>query len=218
MADPIPATAELDKILFNALLDKSADVIFFKDPEGRFMRVSNRLVGMFSMDHPSQVEGKKASDFFPPERTQEYDLIDAEVMKSGLPRLNVIEKDVWPDDSVTYAEVSRFPIYHEDGKLLGIFGVARDITEQKVAQDQLAATQKELIEHEKKAAVSEFASMIVANLGTSVMEISQAVDRANEAVRAAKNSPDALERIQEELRVMRHMAKRLNDLALIQGG
>lgn len=218
MADPIPVSTEVDKILFNALLDKTADSIFFKDAEGRFLRVSNRVVGMFSMDHPSQVEGKKASDFIPPERALEENQIDAEIMKSGLPKLNMIEKEVWPDDSVTWSDVSRFPIYDDEGKLLGIFGFARDITEQKVAQEQLAATQKELIEQEKKAAVSEFASMIVANLGTSVMELSQAVERANEAVHAAKSSPAALEKVQEELRVMRHMAKRLNDLALIQGG
>lgn len=217
MADPIRASSELDKILFNALLDKTADVIFFKDTEGRFLRVSNQVVGMFSMDHPSQVEGKKATDFFPPERAQEYDQIDTEIMKSGLPRLNVIEKTEWADDSVTWAEVSRFPFYDDDGKLLGIFGFARDITAQKIAQDQLAATQKELIEQEKKAAVSEFASVIVANLGSSVMEISQAVDRVTEAVHAAKNSPAALEKVQEDLRIIRHMAKRLNDLAIIQG-
>jgi len=217
MADPTPVSAEVDKILFNALLDKTADAIFFKDAQGRFLRVSNRVVGMFSMDHPSQVEGKKVADFFGPERAQEYDQIDSEVMRSGLPKLNVIEKEVWPDDSVTWSDVSRFPIYDDEGKLIGIFGFARDITEQKIAQEQLAATQKELIEQEKKAAVSEFASMIVANLGSSVLEISQAVDHATEAVHAAKKSPEALETIQEDLRTIRHMAKRLTDLAIIQG-
>lgn len=212
-----PASPSLDAVLFKALLEKAADAIYFKDTESRYLRVSNRMVGSFDMDHPSQVEGKSDADFFASDHAAETLKSEQQIMKSGLPSLNVEEVETWPDGSITWASTSRFPLYSEDGKLLGVFGISRDVTDQKIAQEQLEEAQKNLIEQEKKSAVSEFAGMIVANMGSSTVEITQAVDRASALIASAKTDPEALSKAQEELREIRHMAKRLADLMLITG-
>ncbi len=215
MPDSPLSSTKLDPLLFRALLEKAADSIFFKDTEHRFLRVSNRMVGTFNMDHPSQVEGKTAADFFASSHAEETKRSEQEIMKNGLPVLNAEETETWADGSITWASTSKFPVYNEEGQLIGLLGISRDITDQKIAQEELARTQKELIEQEKKAAVSEFAGMIVANMGNSVVEMQQAADRATALLQAAKNSPDNLAAAQEELREIRHMAKRLSDLMKI---
>ena len=208
---PTPASS-LDALLFRALMDKTADSIFFKDSENRYLRVSNRMVGTFNMDHPSQVEGKSDTAFFAADHAAETLKNEQAIMKSGIPSLNVEEVETWQDGSITWASTSRFPLYDGDGKLLGVLGISRDITDQKIAQEQLELAQKNLIEQEKKTAVSEFAGMIVANMGSSTMEITQAVDRAAALLNSTKSDPEAVSKAQEELREIRHMARRLADL------
>lgn len=211
-----PASS-LDALLFRALMEKSADAIYFKDTQSRYLRVSNRMVGSFNQDHPSQVEGKCDTEFFAADHAAETLRNEQAIMKSGLPQLNAEEVETWPDGSITWASTSRFPLYDGDGKLIGVFGISRDVTDQKIAQEQLELAQKNLIEQEKKSAVSEFAGMIVANMGSSTVEILQAVDRASQLLSSARNNPEALNNAQEELREIRHMAKRLGDLMKITG-
>ena len=218
MSENTSPSAKLDPLLFRALLEKAADSIYFKDTEHRFLRVSNRMVGTFNMDHPSQVEGKTAADFFAADHAEATKKSEQEIMKKGFPVLNSEETETWPDGSITWASTSKFPLYDDDGKLIGLFGISRDITEQKIAQEELARTQKELIEQEKKAAVSEFASMIVGNMGNTVLEISQATARATSLLQSVKANPENLATAQEELREIHHMAKRLADLMKIQVG
>lgn len=193
-------------------MDKAADAIYFKDADGRYIRVSNRMVGSFNMDHPSQVEGKTDADFYAADHAAEIRKSEEAILKSGLPTLNVEETQTLSDSSMSWASTSRFPLYDSDGKLLGILGISRDITEQRIAQEQLEEAQKHLLEEGKKTAVSEFAGMIVANMGSSTVEITQAADRAGALIAAAKNDPTALAKAQDELREIRHMAKRLMDL------
>lgn len=212
MADS-PNSTPLDSLLFKALMEKTADAIYFKDCESRYLKVSNRMVGSFDMDHPSQVEGKSDADFFAADHAAATLKTEQEIMQSGLPVLNVEETETWPDGSITWASTSRFPVYDDAGKLLGVFGISRDITEQKIAQEQLEIAQKNLIEQEKKAAVSDFAGMIMANMGSATVEITQAVDRAESAL----SQMATIDKAREELREIRHMAKRLADLMKITG-
>jgi PAS domain S-box-containing protein len=208
---------KLDPFLFKALLEKAADAIYFKDTQSKYIRVSNRMVGSFNMDHPSQVEGKNDSDFFTPEHAAATRAVEEDIMRSGLPKLDMEERETWPDGEVTYASTSKFPLYDDDGKLIGLFGISRDITARKLAEERLAATQRELIEQEKKAAVSEFAGSIVANMGMSVQELRQGLDRILANTQAARTNPDALAKVKEEATELRYVAQRLSELMKLSG-
>lgn len=197
-------------------MEKVADAVYFKDTEGRFLWVSNRIVGMFNMDHPSQVEGKTAADFFSAQHAAAIKAVEADIMKGGLPVLDVEEKQTWPDGSVTWASTSRFPLYDGNDTLIGTFGISRDITDKKLAEEELARAHKELIEQEKRAAVSEFASTIFANIGSSVLEIHQTLDKALETLRRAKTSPEAFARTEDDIRELRFVVRKMEDLMKIQ--
>ncbi len=218
MSETTPLPAGSDALLFKVLLEKAADAIYFKDKESRYLRVSNRMVGVFNMDHPTQVEGKTDADFFSAEHAQATKAIEQEIIATGLPKLDLEERETWPDGSITWASTSKFPLYDDEGNLFGTFGISRDITERKIAEERLAEAQKELIEQEKRAAVSEFAGTIMANIGVSVVEIGQTLDKVNQMLSAVRSSPEKLPEAQEELREMRFIVKKLNDLMRIQGG
>lgn len=217
MRDLPASPASLDGLLFRALMDKAVDSIFFKDGDGKYLRVSNRMVGAFDLDHPSQVEGKTDADFYAADHVAEIKKMEQQIMQSGIPVLDTEETKTLADGSMSWASTSRFPLYDGEGKILGILGISRDITDAKIAQEQLETAQKKAIEEEKKSAVSDFAAMIVANMGSSTVEITQSVDRALTILASAKTDPAAASKAQEELREIRHMAKRLADLMKITG-
>lgn len=199
-------------------MEKAADAVFFKDLESRYIRVSNRMVGMFNMDHPTQVEGKTDFDFFTQEHAAATLEIEKEIMRSGLPKLEQEERETWPDGSITWASTSRFPLYDEEGVLLGLFGISRDITARKEAEEQLAAAQRVLIEQEKQAAVAEFAGTVMAIMGSSVIEIRQGLEKTTEQLRQAKSNPALMAEAQEGLKELRFVVQKLADLMKIQGG
>ncbi len=212
---PTPSQA-LDTVLFKALLEKATDAIYFKDAEGRFLRVSNRMVGAFNRDHPSQVEGKTAAEFYSEDHIKEVKAAEAKIMQSGLPMLDVEEAETWPDGSITWASTSKFPLYDTDGALIGTFGISRDITEHKIAEEELQDANNRLIEEGRKSAVAEFAGTVLANMGGSIIEIRQGLDRALTLLQQARTNPEALAKATEEVRELRYVAQTLSDLMKIQ--
>ena len=212
---PTPSQT-LDAVLFRALLDKATDAIYFKDTEGRFLRVSNRMVGAFDRDHPSQVEGRTAAEFYSEDHIREIKAAEEKIMKSGIPMLDVEEAETWPDGSITWASTSKFPLYDADGTLIGTFGISRDITEHKIAEEELQEANKRLIEEGRKSAVAEFAGTVLANMGGSIVEIRQGLDRALAELQKARGNPEALAKATEEVKELRYVAQTLSDLMRIQ--
>ena len=58
-------------------------------------------------------------------------------MQSGKPMLHKEEKETWPDGRVTWVNTSKLPLRDQRGRVIGSFGVSRDITERKRAEESL---------------------------------------------------------------------------------
>ena len=59
------------------------------------------------------------------------------MIATGQPIVNVEEKETWPDGSVTWVSTTKMPLRDPQGRIVGTFGVSRDITERKKAQEEL---------------------------------------------------------------------------------
>jgi PAS domain S-box-containing protein len=124
-------TVELSRAnaLLQALMDYMPDHIYFKDTGSRFIRNSKSQASMLGLSDPAQIIGKTDFDFFP--HAAQAQAEEQEVMRSGQPLVDFEEHVVWPDGRETWVSTTKVPFRDPEGKIIGIFGISRDITERK---------------------------------------------------------------------------------------
>jgi PAS domain S-box-containing protein len=130
---------EYERDLFHTLLDNLPDKIYFKDRKSRFIRISREAAAKFKISEPSEAHGKTDFDFFLPEHAQAAYDDEQRILETNQPIIGKIEKETFPDGTVTWALTSKLPLLDKQNRVIGIFGISRDITTLKLIEDQLEA-------------------------------------------------------------------------------
>jgi serine/threonine-protein kinase len=120
-----------ERHLLHTLLDNLPDAMYFKDAAGRFLRVNKAVARLLGLDDPAQVVGKTHFDFFTEEAARRTAADDEEIMRTGRPLVAVEEEITWPDGRHGWLSTTKMPFRDRDGKVIGVFGVSRDITDRK---------------------------------------------------------------------------------------
>ena len=63
------------------------------------------------------------------------------IMRTGTPIIDKEEEETWLDGTTSWAVTTKMPLYDDRGNIVGTFGVSRDITEQKEAQEALRTSE-----------------------------------------------------------------------------
>ena len=135
-----------ERFLLKTLMDSLPDHIYFKDRESRFTAVNRAMAALFGLEDPTDVLGKTDADLFAPEHAQAALRDEQEILRTGQPLVNMEEKETWPDGHETWVSTTKLPLRDPNGHIIGTFGLSRDITEKKRAEEKLAALAKELRE------------------------------------------------------------------------
>ena len=129
-----------EQFLVNALLDNLTDHVYFKDLESRFIRNNKSHAVSFGLDDPDQVIGKSDFDFFAEQAArQAYD--DEQKIISTGQLLNTEEKETHPNKPDTWVSTIKLPLTDNDGNIIGTFGISRDVTKRKLAEEELSQEQ-----------------------------------------------------------------------------
>jgi PAS domain S-box-containing protein len=130
-----------ERYLLHTLMDNVPHSIYFKDQSSRFIRINQALARLFDLDDPLQAVGKTDADFFGPEHAQQALSDEQAIIRSGQPLVDREEKEVWPDGRVTWALTTKMPLRDPGGRIVGTFGISRDITGQRLAEESLRASE-----------------------------------------------------------------------------
>ncbi len=125
------------KRMFVTLLEQTADRIYIKDTQGRFVFASNALVKTHGLKDQSEIEGMTDSDFFDPQSAEAFFAQEKEILRSGKPVINQIRQESWKNGSTTWSSTSKVPLRLESGESIGILGISRDVTEEYLNKEQL---------------------------------------------------------------------------------
>jgi PAS domain S-box-containing protein len=167
----------------DAIFKASSDIIFLKDVEGRYAQVNSACAAAFGLDEDNII-GKTDFDIFPVDIAQRITQdIDLRVFEKGE---TVHVEDTRPvGGKMLTFDVIKVPVRDTAGKVIGLCGIARDITERKRAEEELNEQRKCLEELSKKRTKElEKAGRHLGNETVRYMEMMQGIDTNNESFRA----------------------------------
>jgi PAS domain S-box-containing protein len=140
-------TSGEDRRLFQAVIDAIPDPIFVKDCEGRYLIVNTADQEMLHTGD-GDCTGRTVFDF--PrlrENAEQYFADDMAVVKSGRAVVDREEPMQFPDGRRGWLLTNKYPMRDADGCIVGLVGIARDITEARRARKELAETRQRLADH-----------------------------------------------------------------------
>ncbi len=159
-----PATS--DHHLLHALLETLPDAVYFKDRQSRFIRVSRALARKDGVNNPYALIGLTDFDRFTPEHARPAYEAEQQIIRSGEPVLDLQEKETWPDGRVTWVSTSKFPLRDRDGAIVGTFGVSRDISARKQAEQEARELEVKLQLAQKLESIGRLAAGIAHEINT----------------------------------------------------
>jgi two-component system, cell cycle sensor histidine kinase and response regulator CckA len=133
---------EEHRLSMRALLDNQPHLAWLKDREGRFLAVNKAFSDACGQPSPDAVVGKTDFDVWPSEFAAAYRADDAAVMASLAQK--AVEEPIANVDGTRWFETYKSPVYAPDGTIVGTTGVARDITERRLAQQAAEKARQEL--------------------------------------------------------------------------
>jgi PAS domain S-box-containing protein len=126
-----------------AVLDNIPDMAWLKDREGRFLLVNTPFLEAAGRRSSDDVVGLTDFDLWPRELAARYRSDDEYVMESGLHK-RVEEPLVDASGRSYWIETIKTSIVGDRGEVIGTTGIARDITERKLAEEALRMSNDEL--------------------------------------------------------------------------
>ncbi|WP_407356489.1 PAS domain-containing sensor histidine kinase [Methanolobus sp. WCC5] len=130
--------------LLSGLLRSVPDLVFFKDKDGVFLSC-NEVFSHYVGRPISEIVGKTSHDIFDRSRADFFRSNDRKVLDSACSYKSVEWIDR-ADGQKVLLETFKAPLFTEDNELIGIVGVARDITQRKEAEMELQETKNELFQ------------------------------------------------------------------------
>ena len=120
-----------------ALLDSIPYAAWLKDAAGRYIAVNQAFRDRFGDDFPDPA-GKTNRDIFPAETATKQTAEDQEVVRTRM-SLRLERQMRIGEGNERWIEVIKVPVIDESGDVIGITGVAHDVTERKLAEAQRIA-------------------------------------------------------------------------------
>lgn len=111
--------------------------VYFKNKDFEYVLVNQRQAEWVGEGSPENLMGKTARDYFSDYSWENSCNEETEIMKTGRPMIDVIQREEWPDRADTYVKKMKYPWYNSEGDLLGIYGISCDVTELVTAQKKL---------------------------------------------------------------------------------
>ena len=127
-----------ERTLLVAMVNQVPDYLFAKDHNGRFLMANKAVAADLGFSRGEDVVGLTDADMQPdPEVARKFREDDLKVLESGRPKLDIEEYLIDGNGEKKWLSTSKVPLTSDSGEIIGLVGVARDVTERKRAQDQI---------------------------------------------------------------------------------
>jgi PAS domain S-box-containing protein len=123
------------------LVETIPDMIWLKDVDGRYLSC-NKMFGQLIGTRESEIVGKTDYDFVVKELANFIRDHDRKAMTAGKPSSRMEWVTFASDGHRAFLNTIKTPMFDAEGKIVGVLGIGRDITEYQKLEEQLRHAQK----------------------------------------------------------------------------
>jgi PAS domain S-box-containing protein len=124
------------EVRLRALLNTIPDLVWLKDPDGVYLACNPRFEQLYGASE-ADIVGKTDYDFAPVELADFFRANDRAAIAAGHPRSNEEWLTFAADAHRELVETIKTPVYGAANKLIGVLGIARNITERKQNEQRI---------------------------------------------------------------------------------
>lgn len=125
-----------ERSLLQTLVQTIPDLIWLVDSEGVFLACNHRFGQLYGAD-PQTIVGKRDEDFVTPELAAAFRAKDAQTLAVNGPLTYEELLTFASDGHQELTETTQTPMYANNGELMGVLGIGRNITERERIKQEL---------------------------------------------------------------------------------
>jgi PAS domain S-box-containing protein len=155
-----------ERWLLTCLMDTVPIFIFFKDADGRFLRINQAMSALLGAASPDAVTGRTDADFLDAGDARTTAADEQAILQTGRPLLEKTERLTFRTGQSRWFLTSKMPLRDASGVIIGTFGLASDITAQKQSEAERLALQVQLNQAQKLESIGRLAAGIAHEINT----------------------------------------------------
>ena len=130
---------ELELTCMRNLLSCTEERVYFKDTLSRFLLVSAGWIAAYAPGRTAaEVTGKTDFDFFGEDHASAAFADEELIIGTGEPIVGKLERETHAGHPDAWVTSTKMPLRDESGRIIGTFGISRDVTAQITAEKALA--------------------------------------------------------------------------------
>ncbi len=130
---------ELELTCMSNLLSATGERVYFKDLLSRFLLISAGWIAAYAPDRAADdLIGKTDFDVFSDEHASAAFRDEQQVIRTGEPIVGKVELETYGGRTDTWVSTTKMPLRDSRGRIIGTFGISRDVTAQVRAESTAA--------------------------------------------------------------------------------
>jgi len=169
--------------VFRTLIDIVPDRIYAKDQQHRFILANRAQARFMGVATPQDLIGKSDVDFYAPEKAAEFVEVERQVLQAGESLIAIEQFSPNPHTGeLEWTQATKVPLHDNQGQVIGLVGLAHDITERKryeaeirqrnaeldALNQKLSQAQQQLVQSEKLAAIGQLAAGVAHEINNPI--------------------------------------------------